>query len=84
MSQQTVGLIVERLLTDELLRMQLACYPLETIVDLQVEGLELTPGEIDILLQTDAQTWCWLDYDVEGRGRGRTSMNGGDVFTSIC
>jgi hypothetical protein len=56
MSQQTVGLIVERLLTDEQLRMQFACYPLETIVDLQEEGLELTPGEIDILLPTDAQT----------------------------
>ncbi len=67
MSQQTVGLVIDRLLTDECLRTQFALDPLETIADLHVRGLELTPGEIDVLLQTDARMWFWIDREIEGR-----------------
>ena len=66
MSQQTVGRVVERLLTEEHLRMQFAAAPLETIVDLHLRGLCLTPEEIDALVQTDAKIWFWIDLDVKG------------------
>jgi hypothetical protein len=67
MSQQTVGLVIDRLLTDECLRTQFALDPLETIADLHARGLELTPGEIDVLMQTDARTWFWIEREIEGR-----------------
>jgi hypothetical protein len=66
MSRQTVGLVVERLLTDECLRTQFALDPVEAIADLHVRGLELTPGEIDVLMQADARTWFWIDRGIEG------------------
>jgi hypothetical protein len=65
MSQQTVGIVIDRLLTDECLRTQFALNPLETIVGLQVRGLELTPHEIDLLVQTDPQMF-WVDIDLAG------------------
>jgi hypothetical protein len=67
MSKQTVGLVVDRLLTDECLRTQFALDPLETIADLHVRGLELTPNEIDVLMQTDARMWFWIDRIIETR-----------------
>ena len=67
MSQQTVGLVIDRLLTDECLRTQFALDPLDTIADLHARGLELTPGEIDVLMQTDARMWFWIDRELDGR-----------------
>ena len=67
MSQQTVGLVVDRLLTDECLRTQFALDPLETIADLHARGLELTPNEIDVLMQTDARMWFWIDRNLDAR-----------------
>jgi hypothetical protein len=67
MSQQTVGLVVDRLLNDECLRTQFVLDPLETIADLHVRGLELTPNEIDVLMQTDARMWFWIDRNIETR-----------------
>jgi hypothetical protein len=67
MSQETIGLVVDRLLSDECLRTQFALDPLETIADLHVRGLELTSHEIDVLMQTDARTWFSIDRNVEGR-----------------
>jgi hypothetical protein len=66
MSQQTVGIVIDRLLTDEYLRTQFALNPLETIVGLHVRGFQLTSHEIDILVQTDPRLWFWADADLPG------------------
>ncbi len=67
MSQQAVGFLIDRLLTDEKLRDQFACNRLGTLVDLQLLGLELTPDEIDAFAQTDPRTWLSSDQRFGGR-----------------
>ena len=61
MSQQIVGLVIDRLLTDENFRMRFALDRIETLADLSFLGLELTPGEIDVFIQTDVRLWFWGD-----------------------
>jgi hypothetical protein len=58
MSQQTVGLVINRLLTDEDLRIRFIIEPLETLADLHARGFELTSQEIDLFIQTNA--WMWF------------------------
>ena len=43
MSQQMVGIVMSRLLTDEDLRIRFTVEPVETLADLQARGFELTP-----------------------------------------
>jgi hypothetical protein len=57
MSQKTVQRLIGQLLTDEELRARFVREPLETLVGLQDQGLELTTGEIEALLQTDRTLW---------------------------
>ena len=57
MSQRNVQVLIGRLLTDEELRQQFLRAPLETLQELCDRGCELTRGEIDALLQTDARLW---------------------------
>jgi hypothetical protein len=61
MSQQIVAIVINRLLTDEDLRIQFSVEPVETLADLQACGLALTPDEIDLFIQTDRRTWFWTD-----------------------
>mgnify|MGYP003579351734 CR=1 FL=1 len=57
MSQRNVQALIGRLLTDEELRQQFLRAPLETLQELADRGCELTRGEIDALIQTDARLW---------------------------
>jgi hypothetical protein len=62
MSQQMVGIVINRLLTDEDLRIRLSVEPVDTLADLQASGVELTPDEIDLFIQTNARTWFWTEW----------------------
>ena len=57
MSQAGVGMVVEKLLTDESLRIQFALDRMETIAELCLRGIELTRDEIDLIHETDARLW---------------------------
>jgi len=59
MSQQVVGEIMTRLLTDEGLRTRFAEDRFETLAELHVRGLALTPDEIDVFVRSDARVWFW-------------------------
>jgi hypothetical protein len=61
MSRASVGLIVEKLLTDENLRIRFALDRLETIAELCLRGFELTRDEIDLFYRTDARVWFLVD-----------------------
>jgi hypothetical protein len=62
MSQQIVGIVMNRLLTDEDLRIRFSVEPVETLADLHACGFELTPEEIDMFIQTNRRTWFWTEW----------------------
>jgi hypothetical protein len=64
-SQQMVGMVIDRLLTDEDLRVRFALDRIETLANLSFLGMELTPDEIDVFIQADARVWFW-ERDVAG------------------
>ena len=37
---------------------------METVADLYVRGVELTPDEIDLFMQTKTGTWFWAEEQV--------------------
>jgi hypothetical protein len=57
MSQQIVGKVMTRLLTEEDLRLRFARDPVDALAELHRRGLALTPDEIDIFVHTDARVW---------------------------
>jgi hypothetical protein len=57
MSRVNVGLVIEKLLTDENLRIRFALDRLETVAELCLRGFDLTRDEIDLLCRTDAGVW---------------------------
>ncbi|HEV3063413.1 MAG TPA: hypothetical protein VGY48_34540 [Vicinamibacterales bacterium] len=57
MSQETVGEVITRLLSDEDLRIRFALDPLEALAELQSMGMALTPHEIDVFVQSDVRLW---------------------------
>jgi hypothetical protein len=57
MSQQNMGRIINRLLTDDELRARFALDPFSTIGELHLQGLALTPDEIDVFVQSDVRVW---------------------------
>ena len=65
MSRASVGQIVEKLLTDENLRIRFAIDRMETIAELCLRGFELTRDEIDLFRRADARLWFLMDQ----RGR---------------
>jgi hypothetical protein len=65
MSQQMVGIVIDKLLTDEDFRVRFALDRIETLTAISFLGVELTPDEIDVFIQTDARVWFW-DGDVAG------------------
>jgi hypothetical protein len=59
MSQRMVGIVVNRLLTDQDLRVRFALDRIETLAELSFRGFELTSDEIDVLIRTDPRLWFW-------------------------
>ena len=50
-------MVIEKLLTDERLRIRFALDRMETIAELCVRGFELSRDEIDLFCHTDARLW---------------------------
>ena len=65
MSRAGVGMVIEKLLTDERLRIRFALDRMKTIAELCMRGVELTRDEIDLINRTDARLW-FLDDQVSG------------------
>jgi hypothetical protein len=59
MSQQMVGIVIDRLLKDEDLRARFALDRIETLAELSFLGFALTPDELDVFIRTDARVWFW-------------------------
>jgi hypothetical protein len=57
MSRTSVGIVVEKLLTDESLRIRLALDPMETVAELMLQGFDLSGDEIDLFCRTDPRMW---------------------------
>ena len=57
MSRASVGMVIDKLLTDENLRIRFALDRMETVVELCLRGFDLTGDEIDLLCRTDAGVW---------------------------
>ena len=64
MSHHAIGIVMNRLLTDEELRLRFAIDRVETLGKLHANGVELTPREIDLFMESDAQMWSWVDSRV--------------------
>lgn len=61
MSRASVGMIIEKLLTDENLRIRYAFDRMETIAELCLRGFDLTPYEIELFCLSDARLWSLID-----------------------
>ena len=57
MSRARIGMVIDKLLTDENLRIRFALDRVETVIDLCLRGFDLTRDEIDLLCRTDAGVW---------------------------
>jgi hypothetical protein len=57
MSRAGVGIVVEKLLADQDLRIRFALDPLETVAELLLQGFDLTRDEIDLFCRTDPRMW---------------------------
>ena len=61
MSQAGVGTVIEKLLTDENLRIRFALDRIETVGELCLRGFDLTRDEIDLFCGTDPRVWFLCD-----------------------
>jgi hypothetical protein len=59
MSQQTVGMVIDKLLSDEDLRNRFVVDRIETLAELYLRGVDLRPDAIDLFCRTDARLWFW-------------------------
>ena len=57
MSRPGVGMVIEKLVTVESVRIRFALDPIETIAELCLRGFELTRDEVDLFCRTDARLW---------------------------
>ena len=57
MSRASVGMVIDKLLTDENLRIRFAVSPVETVAALFLRGFDLSREEMDLLSRTDAGVW---------------------------
>ena len=57
MSRAAVGMVIEKLLTDENLRIRFALDRMETVAELFLRGFDLSQDEIDLFCRTDADLW---------------------------
>jgi hypothetical protein len=67
MSQRNVELLLGRLLTDAELRRQFVRTPRDVVDAFRHQGWELTEGEVDALIATDATTWSELARRIPSR-----------------
>ncbi len=67
MSHRNVQLVIGRLVTDEELRHQFLRAPHETLAQLSERGWDLTPAEMDALIETDAHLWNWVAVKLPSR-----------------
>jgi hypothetical protein len=67
MSQRNVELLIGRLLTDEEMRRQFMRTPARAIEEFCRKGWELTQGEIDALIATEATMWAELASRIPSR-----------------
>ena len=56
-----IRLVMTRLLTDEVLRLRFTFDRVKVLCELQAQGFELTPGELDLFMLSDADMWWWAD-----------------------
>jgi hypothetical protein len=59
MSQRVIGIVIDKLLSDQDLRIRFVLDPVETIAALCLRGFELTPDEIEVFMRTDVRVWFW-------------------------
>ena len=57
MSRAGVGMLIEKLLTDEELRIRFALDRTETVAELFLRGFDLSQHELDLFCRTDAGLW---------------------------
>ena len=57
MSRVAVGKVIEKLLTDENLRIRFALDRMETVAELFLRGFDLCQDEIELFSRTDADLW---------------------------
>ena len=57
MSRAGVGLVIEKLVGDEDLRVRFTLDPVDTLAELLRHGVELSGDEIDLFCRTDACVW---------------------------
>ena len=81
MSQRNVQLVIGRLVTDEELRRRFVRAPVETLEELSERGWDLTRGEIEALLETDAHLWGRVAGKLSSRLQ-RCSLRSGDTIDS--
>jgi hypothetical protein len=63
MSRAGVGMVIEKLLTNEDLRIRLALDRIETVAELCLRGVDLSPDEIDLFCREWAYagfTFMWI------------------------
>ena len=77
MSQRNVEILIGRLLTDEELRARFLQAPFETLTAFSRQGLRLTRGEIDALVQTDVRLWGRVAAKLPSRLQ-RSSLRSGE------
>ena len=65
MSRAGVGMVIEKLLTDEDLRIRFAVDRMETVAEISLRGFDLSQDELDLFYRTDAGLW-FLGAPVEG------------------
>jgi hypothetical protein len=69
MSRTIVGMAIEKLLTDEDLRIRFALDRMETVAELYLRGFDLSSDEIDLFCRADAGLWFLGDTVREERQR---------------
>ena len=65
MSRAGVGMVIEKLLTDEDLRIRFALDRMETVAELFLRGCDLSQDEIELFSRADAGLW-FLGEPVSG------------------
>ena len=61
MSQVGIGMVMDTLLTEEQLRIRFAVDRISTVIELFQRGFDLSPDEIDLFCQTNADLWFLRD-----------------------
>jgi hypothetical protein len=57
MSRVGVGMVIEKLLTDENLRIRFAVDRMETVAEIFSRGFDLSQNELDLFCRTEAGLW---------------------------